>query len=605
MNWISSLCRNLIALLLLLSVGACAASDQSAKLSQLAQDPQWLLLLHDAAGAPQLRDAKFLLSHGDYSPVAELAATLDLFRLSSSAAYCRFPARLHWAQAKGLISLDDIDTQPCAKLAKYLADVPFQQLDLVFATEVLSSTTSMMGHVFFKAQGIADDGVARATTLAYFTRIRSLNPLVLVYENTVSGMEGYVVVRDFNVDAQFYRGNEQRTVWQYQLVATPAQLELLQLHLYELKDTQIDYYFQAFNCATLTLEVIALLDPAVMHERGWIVTPVDVVKAAHQYGLVAATDVMASERLQWLQLTAALPSADRLALDTMVQQGQPLLDGDAYLQDARAEQYVRLRTAQAVANGAMTRSQQADLLQPWHADPATRLSLTQLREPTTTPPDSLLGLGWQQPLLADGSRHSLRWLANGHLLYGDNSGYQAESELQMGNIVLSQQSTPYQDEDHVQVSEFTLYSVRSLAVTTSEYPRWAGEFYLGYQPLLTPTGLQSQAELATAAGKSYALGADALVYALVGAGAVTDWRQSHAYAVAKVGGLWSLSKHHKVGVELERNSGKVAGDADYLTATVQWHWQLAPQWALLQQWRYTAFGNIQDHSAAVQLVRYY
>ncbi len=574
-------------------------------LEKAAQDPQWLLLVHDYNGSAQIRDSSFLLSAADYSPLRELTATLDLFRLSPAAAFCRFPARLMWAQQRGLISLVPEHTQPCAKLDQYLQSVPFQSLDLVFATEVLSSTTSMMGHVFLKAEGMDNQGFIQASTLAYFTRIRTLNPLVLMYENTLGGMEGYFVVRNFQVDAKFYRDKEQRTIWQYRLTADDSQLQLLQLHLYELKDAKIDYFFQAYNCATLTLELIALLKPELMQERDWIVTPIDVVKAAKLHQLVQADDVQVADALALAQLRRLLPSTDVARLDAWISAEQPVDLQSSLLLDAKAEQYSRIRSNVLVSRQQMTRSEQVDLLQHWASDPQSRLTTQQLRDPTAGAQDSLWSVDYsQQPWITQPAT-TLRWLANGHLLMGNNEAYQAESELLMGNIALRYQQSQDASKSRWQLSEFTLYSVRSLATTSAEFSKYAGEFYLGYHPVLTAAGWQSRTELSAGLGKSMALGSQLIAYGLVGAGAVTDFEDGRAFASFKSGVLWSASDLHKVAIELEANTGKEQHSDGYQQTQLQWRWQLNQQWLMVSQWQHSRMMQQRDHTVGLQLVRYY
>lgn len=607
------LCRDLMHFLRLPFFGLlwlCLASPRVfsadiAQIEQAAQHPQWLLLIHDYQGSAQIRDPQFLLSAADYSPLRELQATLDLVRLSPAAAFCRFPARWLWLQQQGLIEHVADHTPDCDRLQQYLQSVPFQSLDLVFATEVLSSTTSMMGHVFLKAQGEDSQGFTQATTLAYFTRINSLNPFVLLYENTLGGMQGYFVVRNFQVDAKFYRDKEQRTIWQYRLTADDAQLQLLQFHIYELKDAKIDYFFQAFNCATLTLEIIALLQPELMQERDWIVTPIDVVKAAKLHQLLQADDVQVADALALAQLRRVLPSTDVARLDGWINAEQPVDLQSGLLLDAKAEQYSRIRTNVLVSSQQMTRSEQADLLQHWASDPQSRLTSQQLRDPTAGAQDSLWSVAYsQQPWMTQPAT-TLRWLANGHLLMGNNEAYQAESELLMGNIALRYQQPQAASESRWQLSEFTLYSVRSLATTSTEFPKYAGEFYFGYHPILTAAGWQSQTELSAGLGKSVALGSQLIAYGLVGAGAVTDFDDGRAFASLKSGLLWSFADLHKVAIELEANTGKAQDSDGYQQAHLQWRWQLNQQWLLISQWQHSRIMQQRDHTVGLQLIRYY
>ena len=99
-----------------LAIGATfpqAHAVEDSVLSSLAQDPQWLSMLHyDKVGVvkqvgSQIEDPNFFLSsEGQISAKAELLATYKAFtsKLSvqnpNESAQCRFPGRLAWLQAK-------------------------------------------------------------------------------------------------------------------------------------------------------------------------------------------------------------------------------------------------------------------------------------------------------------------------------------------------------------------------------------------------------------------------------------------------------------------------------------------------------------------------
>lgn len=570
--------------------------DES-RLHQLSTDPIWQLLVHEWRGQPQIKDSKFLLSADDYSAANELKATLALYRLTPQAAYCRFPARIAWLAEQQQLAITELPVQPCEKLARFQADVPFERLDLVFATEVLSSSTSMMGHVFFKASGDNADGIPQSHTLAYFTKIESLNPLGLLYDNTIGGMQGYMVVRPFNVDLSFYRDKEQRTVWQYKLPATKERLQLLQWHLYEIKDAQIDYYFQAYNCATLTLEVLAILKPEILQQRDWIVTPADVIKVAKHYQLVESVDVVVSKVQQFQLLRRELTGSERTSVEQLANQGSLEIDAAELYQNAAAEQYLRLLTNARIDEHKMDRTTQMALLQHWSADPSTAPDYTERPNPTETAGDSL----WSATVRSSSGVQAteLRWLANGHLLQGNNQHYQAESELMMGNIAVQYRQQQWQ------LSEFTLYSVTNLQATTDLLSRWAGRFYLGYHPVWTTEGWQSRSELSAAAGKSFLWTPDLTWYWLAEVGVASDFSEQRAFAEASTGLLWQLNNRHKLSASLQQNSGKSPGTTDYLQSKLLWHWQTMDNMAIAFEWQRLHHDIGSEQQIGVQWLYFY
>ena len=135
----------------------------------------WSLLLHSVNNQAQVTDPKFLLSHADFSLEKELSLTLQAYQHNPSETFCRFPARLTYLAEQGFVKLAPERFELCKDLKQFIDFVPMDSLELVYASEVLSSATSMMGHVFLKASGRNFRGTPVAHSLAYFTEITSLN----------------------------------------------------------------------------------------------------------------------------------------------------------------------------------------------------------------------------------------------------------------------------------------------------------------------------------------------------------------------------------------------------------------------------------------------
>lgn len=550
----------LFFLLLLLSSFPGSASEK------IAPDPIWSLLLHSWHGKPQITDPTFLVSVKNFSEHAEQELTLALYKADPQLSFCRFPARLTFLSKKLGFTLANDRYEHCPELQNFLQHVPFQQLDLVFASEVLSSASSMMGHIFFKASGNNFRNVPVSHSLAYFTEITTLNPAKLIVESTMTGMPGFFSVRPFEDDLKHYKDKEQRNVWQLQLTASTEQLHLLQLHIWELHQINLTYYFQSFNCATLTLEMLAILNPDVLTERGLIVSPVDVVKAAHSHKMISQTEINTADLWLYNALRDSIPGSVINELDAWLYTQQQVTTPPP-VSHPLATTYLAVALDTALAQQQLTTSDAEYLRQFFSAEQDFALDLSNYKHPAQTPQDSAVGLAWRS------SKNSKQWLLNflpaGHFLHSDNRQYLSESELQIAKTTLAWDT----DTKRLTLDEFTLYSVRSLNPDTDLFPLWSGELYLGYKPAYTTT-LQSKSvgEISGAAGKSYDLHKDVISFAMLGTGLTSSLADSYAFIYGKAGISFNLASDTKLIAEYTTSSGKTGKNSDYQQLSALFSW---------------------------------
>ena len=546
-------------ILFLLSPSAAIASQKSSP------DPIWNLLLHSRQGKPQITDPAFLLSVDNFSEQTELSLTLKLYKSDPEKTFCRYPARITYLSEKLGFKLADNRFQHCNELQQCLLHVPFQQLDLVFASEVLSSASSMMGHIFLKASGHNFRDVAVSHSLAYFTEITTINPAKLIIESTITGMPGFFSVRPFDDDLLQYKEKEQRNVWQLKLVASASQLHLLQLHIWELNQISLTYYFQSFNCATLTLEMLALLNPDILRERGLIVSPVDVVKAATRYHMVSHTEVNTAELWLYTALRDSIPQSILDRLDSSFHAESEIQNPHQLHQ--LATPYLKIGLAQVIEHNHISAVDASKLESVLSSAKEIGLNLNDYKHPAKTPQDSAVGISWRGP--PQDKRLLFHYLPTGHFLHGDNRQYLSESELQIAKTTLAWDTEGRQ----LSLDEFTIYAVRSLNPDTALFPLWSGEFYLGYRPVNSASlALKSVAEISGAAGKSYKLHKDMIGFMMFGIGATSTFDSSHAFIYSNAGISINLAFDTKLITEYSTSSGKLGGDSQdqQLSAIFSW-----------------------------------
>ncbi|WP_425642881.1 DUF4105 domain-containing protein [Marinomonas gallaica] len=257
-----------------LAIGATfpqAHAAEDSVLSSLAQDPQWLSMLHyDKIGVvkqvgSQIEDPNFFLSsEGQISAKAELLATYKAFtsKLSvqnpNESAQCRFPGRLAWLQAK-LPGRDWVE-RSCSDFEEWRLQLDAEKIFLVFPAAYLNSPSSMYGHTLFrvKKRGNETPLLDYAVNYAANTDPED-NQLVFSYKGLTGGYPGVLSVMPYYQKVKEYNFLENRDIWEYELSLTPSEVDQFVRHIWEMKGTSMPYYFFSQNCS---YQLLTMLDAA-------------------------------------------------------------------------------------------------------------------------------------------------------------------------------------------------------------------------------------------------------------------------------------------------------------------------------------------------------
>jgi hypothetical protein len=206
-----------------------------------------------------IEDKKFYLS-GKKSLKEELIADIkgffkdkNDFRNINNHPQCRFPARFLFLKKELNLSDNIFPKINCPKLLEYKKKAPADNIYMVFVSANLKDPSSMMGHTFFKYEGLNYKKKEVSHAISFFTFINTLNPFKLLYENIGPGMKGFFVLRPYKEILYSYLENENRNIWEYKLKLNNYQKKLIYYHIWELKDIKMKYYFTSFNCATVDL----------------------------------------------------------------------------------------------------------------------------------------------------------------------------------------------------------------------------------------------------------------------------------------------------------------------------------------------------------------
>lgn len=435
------------------------------------EDIQLRALFHIQDNKPKILDGKFLLQ----SPYASFEQELkhnaaNFISEETRGSYvCRFPARSLWFSRK--FSMLPPNFQHCKELSHYLESVPADAISVIYASENIVSPSSFMGHSFLKLKD-KDDGISHA--VSYFTNVEGFNLPKIMFESLATGKEGYFIISPYQEAKEYYKDIEGRNVYEYNLLLDGFERELIKLHLWELKDKRIDYYFHTNNCATLTLDILSIVEPRLIaHNEEWL-SPLDVIKYINETSMVKNTEAAPAIGWRIRAFGEAYSYAQRQAFLRAVKSGsvrthhsgqEPDYLSYEYQQALNEWLYQSEELTQAVyeKNNSILLNETADY----------ELDLGGYKNPMLRSPDSQLGMGfnynkYDKELL-------LSWLPASHLLGDDNTNAFSESSLEV------LKSTVSVHDSGVSLHELTLYGIESYIPYDIIIEGWSGKFKLGWE----------------------------------------------------------------------------------------------------------------------------
>lgn len=253
---------------------------------------EWRSILYFIDGEFKIDNPRFLLSYENPSPASELQMYLRY--LKQNERVCKYPARY---QILVKYSLAPPSLTLCEELGEYESKAPTDEFKYIYASESLSSIAGMMGHGFIMGEGKNNQGEMIQHSFSFYTDLRTANQLTLALDAFVFGMDGVFALRPYSRDLQRYLNVEERDIWELTLKLNSYQTLLLRNALWELKDVRPEYLFQSFNCATLTLYTLSIIEPRILDYEILFVTPLDIFKGLLNTEMVRKTVVKTPQRI--------------------------------------------------------------------------------------------------------------------------------------------------------------------------------------------------------------------------------------------------------------------------------------------------------------------
>lgn len=310
----------------------------AARRQNLARHPEWRALLHMKpgrfGGEKSQADGRgfFLSPKGKTDAQAELDATLAAFfapvEKSTEAVHPQsaFPARYAWLNGK--LHFDDrLPRVESPRWAAWRDKIDADAVSLVFASAYLNNPASMFGHTFLRLHRRGRAGLDPLLDYtANFAAVTNTRAGVnFAIQGLLGGYPGRFSTVPYYMKTQQYTNQENRELWEYDLRLSPAQTARLRDHLWELGNTEFDYFFLTENCSYQLLPLLEVADPARRLSEGfrYKAIPVDTMRA-----ILASPEFVTATRVRPARVQVVLARRARLSIPerTWVERTQKAAD---------------------------------------------------------------------------------------------------------------------------------------------------------------------------------------------------------------------------------------------------------------------------------------
>jgi hypothetical protein len=599
--------------------------DDSA-LTELAQKPLWLDLLHYhqigviSPNESQIDDSKFFLSpQGKIDPKAELKATLIAFQTPftgedvNQASQCLYPARLSWLKSQNLgISFIEPD---CPDFQDWYGKLNGESIYLVFPAAYLNSPSSMYGHTLLRIKKKGSNSPLLDYAVNYAANADpNDNQLVFSYKGLSGGYPGVISVTPYYEKVKEYNFLESRDIWEYKLNLTQQEVDQFIRHVWEVRNTYMEYYFFSENCS---YQLLAMLDASsdrlntTKNFNYWAI-PADTVRELKDAGILQDVSYRPSVVAQMEHMLDELTHEQVDQVKALVLNEQLSLEGlSDFSEDEQAQilevayQYSRYLSAREKSTLTYLNSRSIKLLSL-----RSKYDTTNVFLPIKTPEirddeghkTQRLGLTLGE---AEGDYFTqIEYRPSYHDLLDAKGGYLEGAELSMfsGSLGVS-------EDESLRIEEISFINIRSLAPSNA---------------LVTPKSWQINASLV----RDFVID-DAMVFRLKGGAGVTEKVSNHLFTLLINGSASASDKYQdtyrqkykvQVGPQLQwlysgethrlMASYEYLDDIDHHEKTlkigkIEWSYLVDPDWQVRIKLEQKKQDNLKQNIAQVSLLHYF
>ena len=249
----------------------------------IANNNEWKALLHisNDDNTSEITDVNFFASNVNNNPLLEMQTLLNNISADN---ICKYPLRYKFLSKKFNLQ---ISFEHCQELQNYLNESQGDSLSLLFASSSLDSPASYFGHIFLKIN--KQNNLFFSKTIGYGAEFpNNINPLKLIYGGMTNNLKGKYIINNFYELLEQYSNIEQRSLYEYSLLATKDSIENILLHYYELKDINVNYKFFSENCAYQIAWFLEVSNIKLIDQLNIVVKPVDFFEIIEENNLATS-----------------------------------------------------------------------------------------------------------------------------------------------------------------------------------------------------------------------------------------------------------------------------------------------------------------------------
>ncbi|MBL4608143.1 MAG: DUF4105 domain-containing protein, partial [Pseudomonadales bacterium] len=511
-------CFSLFVLLLPL-VFLCAASASDLQLQEstlntarklnLSNQDQWLYLNHyrnkPTTGKQEsyIDDPEFFISpEGKYSSDKELSATINVFLNPESknpkGEYyrCRYQARYQWLKQK--LNLDipfDIETR-CALFNQWYSAINPGSVTLIYPTSYINSPSSMFGHTLLRIDPPSSqqqaDLISWAINFGADVGANSEQDLFYAYKGLAGGYPGQFVIMPYHKKVKEYSKIENRDIWEYRLNLSQKETEFMVLHLWEINNSNFDYYYLDENCSFRLMELLDVARPSLHVSRAFpiIAIPNDTVR------IVVESKLVKSKKYRPSSVNAIKKKLEQLEnnekrLTLQLTKDTSLLEDDNFKVLPADRQHLIIEAAyQHLRYQQLGKDRDRNSAQrSWKLLSALNKSGNDRGTPITPKPPVSPDLGHRSSAFSFslGQVHEnnfigLKFRPAYHGLTDSQKGFLHGAEINFFDI-----GVRFFDDEKVKIDQFDLFKIISLSPRNQFFPEWSWKVSAGLEHVAANT----------------------------------------------------------------------------------------------------------------------
>jgi len=503
-------------------------------------------------------------------------------RITSESDHCRYPAHAYYA------ALEQGGKPPgfedCTELKEFLYKAPVDSISLIYVSENLMSPSSMLGHVFLKLAGTDETGTVREHAVSFFTDLERFNYPKLLFDTLWRGKQGRFALSPYSKFIDSYVHTEKRNLWEYEVQMNAHQRRLVQLHLWELKQSDLPYFFDRYNCATLISHILRVGRPEITLKDLNKVSPLDVVKAVEQAKVVASKRVVLSTEWRTRMLSDTL-SSERVqqiqsrTLDKAPADFESNHERFLYAELGLAHIAHQLKEANISKDDSISLTEHYQALKSGLED--FKVDLSSYKTPSKLANDT-------QWFMAYVERDAQPFLRLGFLPAGlrnedDSRQYFGNNELRLmeGTILVGL------EHQEIHLDEFALYALSSLKPYNALTGGLSGKFEIIVQDHFdAELNAQSALDIEGGVGLTKALGNDISLYVLPAVGLGLSRGDMYLHGAAEVGVLIDTVYNSKLRGSFSRAWGQINRENYFDTSKVVYSKYLSQNWTASVSWNH-------------------